>query len=48
MALHCGGTLVFDDRGNLLSWFRKPGSEHIAPARAQELRSGERRFGPTR
>ncbi len=23
----CGGTLVFDEQGNLLSWFRKPGSE---------------------
>jgi hypothetical protein len=27
--LDCGGTLVFDGRGNLLSWFRKPGTEHI-------------------
>jgi hypothetical protein len=27
--LDCGGTLVFDDRGNLLSWSRKPGTEHI-------------------
>ena len=24
--LDCGGTLVFDDRGRLLSWFRKPGT----------------------
>lgn len=23
----CGGTLVFDDNGNLLSWSRKPGTE---------------------
>jgi hypothetical protein len=38
MSLQCGGTLVFDDRGNLLSWFRKPGTEHITPARAQTLR----------
>jgi len=22
----CGGTLVFDDKGNVLSWFRKPGT----------------------
>ena len=29
--LYCGGTLVFDERGNLLSWFRKPGTQHIAP-----------------
>lgn len=27
----CGGTLVFDDRGNLLSWFSKPGTEHLSP-----------------
>ena len=27
--LDCGGTLVFDERGNLLSWFRKPGTEHL-------------------
>jgi hypothetical protein len=38
MVLQCGGTLVFDERGNLLSWFRKPGTEHITPARAQTLR----------
>jgi hypothetical protein len=29
-SLHCGGTLVFDGRGNLLSWFRKPGTEHLS------------------
>lgn len=32
--LDCGGTLVFDGRGNLLSWFRKPGTEHLAEAEA--------------
>lgn len=26
--MDCGGTLVFDGRGNLLSWFRKPGTEY--------------------
>jgi hypothetical protein len=26
VSLLCGGTLVFDDRGNVLSWIRKPGS----------------------
>lgn len=36
--LDCGGTLVFDDRGNLLSWFRKPGTEHITPAEEATLR----------
>jgi hypothetical protein len=30
--LDCGGTIVFDGRGNLLSWFRKPGTEHITEA----------------
>jgi hypothetical protein len=27
--LWCGGTLVFDGRGNLLSWVRKPGTEEV-------------------
>jgi hypothetical protein len=27
--LWCGGTLVFDGRGNLLSWVRKPGTEEL-------------------
>jgi hypothetical protein len=35
--LDCGGTLVFDGRGNLLSWFRKPGTEHITPEEEQEI-----------
>ena len=26
-SLLCGGTLVFDRQGNVLSWFRKPGTE---------------------
>ncbi len=30
-SLLCGGTLVFDDRGNMLSWFRKPGTEQVDP-----------------
>ena len=28
--LDCGGTLMFDGRGNLISWQRKPGTEHIS------------------
>jgi hypothetical protein len=36
--LDCGGTLVFDGRGNLLSWFRKPGTEHITAAEEQKIR----------
>lgn len=35
--LDCGGTLVFDDHGNLLSWFRKPGTEHISDETAQDI-----------
>ncbi len=31
ISLLCGGTLVFNDRGNLLSWFRKPGTEQLDP-----------------
>lgn len=34
--LRCGGTLVFDTRGNVLSWFRKPG----ASLRADEAALG--------
>jgi len=26
ISLLCGGTLVFDGRGNIISWFRKPGT----------------------
>ncbi|HLE15233.1 MAG TPA: hypothetical protein VI776_10830, partial [Anaerolineales bacterium] len=36
--LVCGGTFVFDERGNLLSWFRKPGTQHISASEAQALR----------
>mgnify|MGYP001051276959 FL=1 len=35
--LDCGGTLVFDDHGNLLSWFRKPGTEHLLPEQEQAI-----------
>lgn len=44
--LDCGGTLVFDGRGNLLSWFRKPGTEHITQAEEQRILEKER--GPTK
>ena len=37
VALHCGGTLVFDDRGNVRSWIRKPG------ASMQRVSGGRRR-----
>jgi hypothetical protein len=36
--LDCGGTLVFDERGNLLSWFRKPGTEHLSEAEGEDIR----------
>ncbi len=42
--LDCGGTLVFDDRGNLLSWFRKPGTEHIEMSVVDSLRQREREW----
>jgi hypothetical protein len=35
--IDCGGTLVFDESGNLLSWFRKPGTEHISPQQEQDI-----------
>ena len=43
--MDCGGTLVFDDRGYLLSLFRKPGTEHLSPEEAQKLR---RKSKPTK
>lgn len=35
--LLCGGTLVFDERGNLLSWLHKPGTEHITEKEASMI-----------
>jgi hypothetical protein len=37
--LDCGGTLVFDGRGNLLSWSRKPGTEHLTPEEARKIQN---------
>lgn len=34
----CGGTLVFDDRGNLRSWLHKPGTQHITAEEEQDIR----------
>jgi hypothetical protein len=42
LPLLCGGTLVFDGRGNLLHWDSKPGVEGQTGERRQE---GERRRG---
>lgn len=36
--MYCGGTLVFDDRGNLLSWFRKPGSQLLSNEQEEIIR----------
>ncbi len=40
----CGGTLVFDQNGSIISWFRKPGI-HVSAGRkgARELAAGEQR-----
>ncbi len=44
MSMVCGGTLIFDERGNALHWVRKPGSG------AQKISAGRRRTycGPER
>jgi hypothetical protein len=49
--LLCGGTLVFDDRGNVLSWARKPGtSDKLLKGRGTipEYRKAEKRRGNAR
>ncbi|MEM9918697.1 MAG: serine protease [Bacteroidota bacterium] len=45
VSMLCGGTLVFDQNGNVLSWFRKPGTESIGTRKAQkaEQRAGKAR-----
>ncbi|MGD2157865.1 MAG: hypothetical protein PVG14_09170 [Anaerolineales bacterium] len=40
----CGGTLVFDENGNVLSWFRKPGTQvRNGKDWEQEVEAGESR-----
>jgi hypothetical protein len=45
----CGGTLVFDDKGNVMSWMRKPGTQSGKPRKEQsdkwseEIKAGEER-----
>ena len=39
--LLCGGTLVLDGRGNVLSWFRKPGTQFEADREAGEARRAQ-------
>jgi hypothetical protein len=36
--LLCGGTLVFDGQGNVLSWMRKPGTEEVRCAPGSKYR----------
>lgn len=36
--LLCGGTIIYDERGNLLSWFHKPGSKNFTEADEQHIR----------
>ena len=45
----CGGTLVFDDKGSVLSWFRKPGTGSSGDDRnkkkwAAEVAKGKKRL----
>ena len=40
----CGGTLVFDENGTMLSWFRKPGTEGgTGKAWQDEIKAGRKR-----
>ena len=45
MIVECGGTLVFDEQGSVLSWFRKPGIEGGGKNRewASEIAAGQQR-----
>jgi hypothetical protein len=46
-SLLCGGTMTFDDNGNLLSWVRKPGSgaQKVSAGRRRSYCGGERAQG---
>jgi len=50
--LLCGGTLVLDERGNVLSWFRKPGTQFKADPEAgkaaREAAEEDRKEGEAR
>jgi hypothetical protein len=44
MTMLCGGTLVFDEHGNVLSWFRKSGTQGGSSDRwKEEIAAGEKR-----
>ena len=50
MSMMCGGTLIFDERGNVLHWVRKPGSgaQKIGAGRRRKYCGGERAKGQQR
>jgi hypothetical protein len=48
VSLLCGGTLVFDNRGNLLSWIRKPGAGSQHKDRPRKYCKDERARGEKR
>jgi len=47
MSMMCGGTLIFDERGNVLHWVRKPGSaaQTVGAGRRRTYCGGERAKG---
>ena len=47
MTMICGGTLIFDERGNVLHWVRKPGSsaQKVSAGRRRSYCGGERARG---
>jgi hypothetical protein len=47
LSMMCGGTLIFDERGNVLHWVRKPGSgaQKVSAGRRRKYCGGERAKG---
>ena len=41
VSLLCGGTLVYDNRGNLLYWCRKPGTQFQTSKKGKKAKKGE-------
>jgi hypothetical protein len=50
VTMMCGGTLIFDDRGNVLHWTRKPGSgaQKVSAGRCRKYCKAEREKGQQR
>ncbi|MFC2142133.1 hypothetical protein ACFLR7_04280 [Acidobacteriota bacterium] len=42
VSLMCGGTLVYDENGNLLHWFRKPGTEFRTGKSSRKAKENEK------